>query len=120
MNVVTKMVKDVTKLTIVIAILLLLVSLFFEKLNVAIASVALTTVISLINFNIIVYSTLDLHKIVTKSYLYYILRLILAGIALVIGLYFKLNLVLLLLGLFTNKVAIVIYGILNKEGKDGF
>lgn len=117
MNVVKKMVYQISAITLVVSLILFVIALFFENIFISFFSILLSTVASLISFYLIVYSTANVSKMVSNSYTYYILRLIINGLSLVIGLFLKLNLVLLILGLFTHKIAIVIYGVCFKGGQ---
>lgn len=111
------MVYKITMITILISCLLFGISLFFEEWFKGLLTILLSMATSLISFYLIVYSTKDMNKIISNSYTYYIFRLIINGLALVVGLYFKLNLVLLILGLFSHKIAVMIYGIVLKGGQ---
>lgn len=117
MNVVKKMVYKISFITLVVSAILFGIALFFENIYISFFSVLLSTFTSLMSFYLIVYSTGNVSKMVSNSYAYYILRLIINGLALVIGLFLKLNLVLLILGLFTHKIAIIIYGVCFKGGQ---
>lgn len=109
-----KMIQRITFLTIGISFVIMLLSaLIVKDITTIIASVAFGTITSLFSFFLIVVSTSKLAR--NRSIMFYFLRFILNGIAIALG--FKLNLIvgLVILGLFTHKIAIIIYGFYFKE-----
>ncbi len=108
---VKKMLEDITKITLIFMMILIGMSSFFEKLHIVVISALLATMISLLCLQLIALSTLNLKKAKWRSYIDYVVRMIVYSLGIVIAIKFKLNLVIFLIGLLLSKIAIIIYGI---------
>lgn len=108
------MIYRIVNLTVGISILFTVIgSFFYANFKLVLASLALGTLTSLLSFFMIVISTKQLSY--QRGLLFYFLRFGINGLALVFGFYCHLPIGFVILGLFTHKLAVIIYGLYFKE-----
>lgn len=108
---VKKMLNAITKITLILMLVLVVISSLFEKIHIVLISATLATMISLLCLQLIAISTLNLRKAKWRSYIDYAVRMIVYSLGIIIAIKLQLNLVIFLIGLLLSKIAIIIYGV---------
>lgn len=114
-----KLIKKLTLITIIFMVVVLCIACFFEHWIIVVKSSVFATAISLLGLQLIALSTVNLHKSRWTSYTEYIIRMFLYAFAIVIAFKLKMNIILVVIGLMSTKVAIIFYGLYYRGGIDG-
>lgn len=114
-----KLIQKITLITCVLMGILICISIWFLPVLIVLKTIVFGTIVSLFGLQLIAFSLTNLQKTKWRSYLDYVLRMLVYASAIYIAFLLELNLPLFVVSLLLSKIAIVIYGLYYRGGKDG-